>query len=446
MARRKAREVPFISIERLSLDDANPRFSESLSQAEMLAVFAADEKTSNLARHMATYGIDPTSNLAIMPGATATRYVVREGNRRLAAAKLLNNPSLAKTAALIKRFQKIASDAKRPLPAALPCVLFEGDDADEWIALKHSGPATGEGTLGWDAQQRTNFNLRTGRADQNQAAHTLIEHAVHAKWITRQQADGIGISNITRLLNDVDVQAIWGVSAGDKSLSVGFDAGHLQSFVVRLAQDWKKRTGKKKVGDIYHKADRLKYAQEVVKDLGVKIVDQATTIGEKAASGGGAGTTGSQGAKPGKPATPKPSKTIVPTGFHVQIDNDRARDVFAELRRLPVEEFVNAVAMLFRTFVEWSSERYCETHDVKYHQEATLADKVQKAVGHMKGQSGVDRKTLEPIDQIVSTPKSIYSIKTFNHYVHNIHQYPAPSDLKAHFKSMAPFLKLAWEI
>ena len=101
--------------------------------------------------------------------------------------------------------------------------------------------------------------------------------------------------------------------------------------------------------------------------------------------------------------------------------------------------------MLFRTFVEWSAEHYCENVGIPMFDNMSLNDKVQKVSAHMKA-AGTRRNVLEPVDQIIATRNSIFTIKTFNQYVHNINYHPAPSDLKAYWNTLAPFLKLCWEV
>jgi len=440
MARSKSKqEVPVIPVEQLVLDDANPRFADPLSQKEILSNLAADEKTANLARHIAQHGLDPTS----IPGAVLldgrlTRYVVREGNRRLAALKLLNNPALAGTNALAKKFRKIAETAVMPIPSSMPCVIFEGDDGDEWIALKHSGPQNGEGTVPWDAMQRTRFNVRTGRSDPNRSAQRLLDHAAEKKWLAKDQVDSIGITNLTRLLNDPDVQAVWGISVTDDTFSFGIGSEAMKPFMQRMLTDWRKRKGDMRVANIYEKDDRIRYARQVVKDLGEKVRSDATIIDRPSP----ARTASKSATRKIKPSSLDRS-TLIPRGFHLNIEVDRAHEIYLELRTMDIK-YRNSISMAFRAFVEWSATFYCKSAKITLYEDMSLPDKISKALSDMKGK-GLDRAVVEAVEMVVAKRNSVFTIKTFHQYVHNVHSHPAPTDLKAYWDTLAPFLRACWE-
>ncbi len=90
-----AQKTVEVDIENLLLDELNPRFGKPLSQDDMLARFAADTKTQKLATHIAAHGTNPLDIPAVVAAPKRGRYVMKEGNRRLSALKLLNNPHLS---------------------------------------------------------------------------------------------------------------------------------------------------------------------------------------------------------------------------------------------------------------------------------------------------------------------------------------------------------------
>ncbi|MGW1740590.1 hypothetical protein ACWCPQ_17470 [Nocardia sp. NPDC001965] len=87
-------------IESLLLDERNPRFAEEVDSqeaaiTELLA--GAHSKLVNLAQDIAREGTLNPTELPVVVNEDGDLIVV-EGNRRLAALKLLRNPELAKSA------------------------------------------------------------------------------------------------------------------------------------------------------------------------------------------------------------------------------------------------------------------------------------------------------------------------------------------------------------
>ena len=141
------------SIKRLHLDLRNPRLgrpavdTEVEAMARLLKEFGT--KIIGLARSIAEHGLNPTESWAIVH--EDGKYVVLEGNRRLVACRLLDNPNKApdsETAATFERIKRGVRTAGSYLNPS--CVEFEHRaDARYWIHLKHHGAGSGEGTAAW---------------------------------------------------------------------------------------------------------------------------------------------------------------------------------------------------------------------------------------------------------------------------------------------------------
>src|SRR6266480_7384094 len=90
--------MPVIALTNLLLDVINPRFvTEQDNQRAAIRNMATEqgEKLLNLADDIVNFGLDPSSSAIVIPDAQTTeRHTVVEGNRRIAALKLLHNPEL----------------------------------------------------------------------------------------------------------------------------------------------------------------------------------------------------------------------------------------------------------------------------------------------------------------------------------------------------------------
>ncbi|MCU7846467.1 MAG: hypothetical protein KZQ89_00420 [Candidatus Thiodiazotropha sp. (ex Lucinoma kastoroae)] len=76
------------------LDSQNPRHEPIEDQEKIIAHLINKEKVKSLARDIAQYGLSPLESFAVVKDA-ADNYIAVEGNRRLCAATLLNDPELA---------------------------------------------------------------------------------------------------------------------------------------------------------------------------------------------------------------------------------------------------------------------------------------------------------------------------------------------------------------
>ena len=106
-------------------------------------------KIVGLARSIAEHGLNPTESWAIVQ--EDGKYVVLEGNRRLVACRLLDNPRKAPDPETTATFERIKRGVRITGSYLNPsCVEFEHRaDARYWIHLKHHGAGSGEGTAAW---------------------------------------------------------------------------------------------------------------------------------------------------------------------------------------------------------------------------------------------------------------------------------------------------------
>jgi len=83
-----------INITNLLLNPSNPRFNPVEHQSEAIDAMIRDQqdKLVVLARHISLYGLNPSDLILVKP--YKKQWVVREGNRRVTALKLVNEPSL----------------------------------------------------------------------------------------------------------------------------------------------------------------------------------------------------------------------------------------------------------------------------------------------------------------------------------------------------------------
>lgn len=114
----------------------------------------------NLAKDIKEHGLLENQQIVVVYSERYKKYVVYEGNRRIAAIKLLMNPEkfnfLSKVT--IDKVKRIAKNAA--LIDTVDCYVTDEDEAFLIMERVHSGEDKGRGTKEWGAREKENFQVR----------------------------------------------------------------------------------------------------------------------------------------------------------------------------------------------------------------------------------------------------------------------------------------------
>jgi hypothetical protein len=247
----------------LTLDDNNPRHAkQTASDAESIAALLekGPEKLLRLARDIIQHGVNPTELVVVM--ADGDRNVVLEGNRRIAALKLLHNPKLAPTEKLQKQ---VAAIAKRgEVPRRVICVVAQSRlQAEHWIKIRHTGENGGIGVVRWSTSEASRFG---GRSTPTEKAR-LFADAV-SDWfpedlelqVNIQTVREGRITNLGRMIADPTVRNLLGVSFDGDVVLRNFPKEKLHPILARIFADF---AGSVSVDQIKTKRQREKYLEQV---------------------------------------------------------------------------------------------------------------------------------------------------------------------------------------
>lgn len=130
-------EFKTIEVKNLLLDLFNPRLPKSKQGKDenvVIEYLLLEAATTELMESIGENNFFTGEMLLVIP-TEAGKYVVVEGNRRLAAVKLLSNPSVA----TVKKqaTKEIAENAKYK-PVELPCLVFEHrEDIQQFLGFVH---------------------------------------------------------------------------------------------------------------------------------------------------------------------------------------------------------------------------------------------------------------------------------------------------------------------
>jgi len=199
-----------MNINKLLLDVDNSRFPVSAENqrdavAKMLEL--QYDRIYRLAKDIVAKGLDPSENVLVYPSEDEDGfYVVAEGNRRVTALKLLLSPKLAPNEKARKAFEKLKITQSKDIKVIDNCVVFDNDDYEHWVNLKHTGQNGGVGRVEWTAPEKARHMARNGKQSFGNQLFTFLElNADYFKEILEKRKL-LRITNITRLFGDLKVR------------------------------------------------------------------------------------------------------------------------------------------------------------------------------------------------------------------------------------------------
>ena len=208
-----------VDIDRLIPDPENPRIPVQESALDTILALVKEDKDGlfTLARDIVEMkGVNPAELLSVTP-LSNDMFVVREGNRRIAARRLLRNPEQLKghvSGSDMTRLRALASDerAKR-LPTSTMVVI--GDDHEAWVDRRHLGTQGGKGLIPWNTQAKARRgSLRHGSPDRTAALLEGLRRVDAGRFGTLQPPQRT-YTTFTRLLDSQHARAHIGIDVNE---------------------------------------------------------------------------------------------------------------------------------------------------------------------------------------------------------------------------------------
>ena len=450
-----------VNITDLFVNSSNPRFDAVKNQAESFIAMIDEQKDKLVAlgEHIVNFGLNPLDRILVSE--IDGKYVVREGNRRITVLKFLNNPDLipSSNSRLKNKFVALSKDVDENILKRIPCVLSNDEKfINEWIALKHTGENNGAGTVRWNAQQIERFKIQTSDITRQFFLGELKDSDVLSEDI-KAKLHLIKKTNFERIVGDPDVRAYLGITYTDGIFSL-FN-GHITPQLIIVLEDLIKGMS---VGKIYAKKDRQEYIETVKQRLAstptAEIITNNDSKDNTSAINNNKNNTNntedndiraeydhrSNNTKNNLGQSyPLNRKALIPYKTNLAISNARIRQIFLELKNLEIENFPNAVAVLFRVFVELSVDVYIQSHNLSVRKDAKLHQKITAIKNYFIANSIMTENELHPIEMMVAQPTASSSVKTFNQFVHNSSVTPSVEDLKNSWDDLYHFIENLWK-
>lgn len=470
MARDHFYEVKKVAISALQLDAYNPRIRHGQDQNDCIARILRDrENFLNLLKDIAAHGLSPEHIL--VSKSAAGKWIVRDGNRRVTALKLLNRPNLAlpdnSLMTLVARIRDAHADN---IPKKLNCLAC--DDEEEisaYLERKHTGTNAGIGQKSWSALLKSLFNLHAGISDQNRRAAQLL---LWAEEQGMQIDDDYPITTLVRGLN-ADTLKLIGFTIENDAILPSIDVGKAYAMAEQVINDIaqgrihvKRDTDE---GSIFTKTAQLKYFKSV-RDSFADLADAPSqpprsTIPNRPLETEQASPIETPPDEPRtnspieespvrrQPSAAKPSwdrsclfgkRPHSAPGFIIPDTEPKAISVVAELRRLNPSATPIACAMLLRYLIELSNTHYRQANNLSINQNESLHRSIANSSEHMKVNGRIADAEHNLILRYTRDEESMLHIKTLQAYIHKPNFHPNGQAINTFWDEIGCFVKACW--
>lgn len=369
-----------LSVATLHLDSKNPRLGrETLSRAprEIIQYLFEHDKAIEVAQSIASRGYFPNEPLLAIK--ENDRYIVVEGNRRLAALKALREPGLLEGSLerQVERLSRRITDIQEIVK--VPVTIAPSRRAtDRQIAGRHIGSPV----LAWQAENRASFILdKLEEGYDNNELHDELGFSLPDIQKARQTRAIADMARSLDLPEEVKakldnpraklfttLERVIESSIGRKYLKLEPDSNHGLRGTTTKSEFIRGFT--KLVTDV---ALGKQSSRTLNTNENIRAYFESWDSRERPTSKRGAFVPadviqGNSVASPkGKPipttTTRRPkqiSNTVLPRDLKIRFGNDRLIDIRRELIRLNRKDFPNAGAVLLRVFFELAVLNYLE--------------------------------------------------------------------------------------
>ena len=213
--RMNSAEKTVIKIEQLKFDKLNPRLPKILlgisDEKVIIDYMLKNGNILELMRSIAEMGYSEAEPLLVVKDEKDNKYLVVEGNRRLTAVKLLNNPQLAKVR--IPSVTEIVSEANT-IPDAIPAILYSSRESIlDYLGYRHI-----TGVKEWGALEKAKY------LDQLYQTHCTAENRSDiytklAKMIGSRSDYVRKLHQAFKLYNIANEQAYYGADISEEQIS-----------------------------------------------------------------------------------------------------------------------------------------------------------------------------------------------------------------------------------
>jgi hypothetical protein len=331
-----------VAFNRIFLDLENPRHDPYEDEAQVIQYLCRAENVFPLAKDIAQVGLNPLELLAVIPDETSgkdTTYIAAEGNRRVCALKLLDDPQRAPPK-LRKGFEEL-SEGWATIEN-VNCVVFpDRESVKMWLSRIHEGEQGGVGRRKWDADQ----TARHSGVSKNKVALAVLDYAEREGMITSEGRKG-KLTTVQRYLTSPLVREALGIdSTNINDISHNRPKPDVDLLLRKLLAD----LGTGYVNSRANKDEHIAYARELSAVSG-------QTHRRIAPLSLAAAKPGKQAGRATRPSKPKPRRVLpyepdIMTALEA-LGGSKLPNLYTSICTVPLEAHTPLVAIGVWAFVE----------------------------------------------------------------------------------------------
>lgn len=440
-----------LDIDELLLDLENPRISRASSQREALQKIIEDQdlKLIALAESIVDEGLNPMDRwLVIKSQDERGKFIVLEGNRRLATIRILHNSAvmndLEVRAPVKRKLAELAGQFDVKTIEPVDCVeLSERSQAAAWINQRHTGENKGRGIVNWSGIATARFR---GRDPALQALDLVLNHGGLGEEEKEAVDNYFPISTLDRLLSTPAVRSKIGLDIAEAKLRTDLPPAEVIKPLRRMVLDLANETVN--VSALKTKEQMLAYVSKYGRDL--------PNLSKRS---GKPGAVDEWAEKDFTAQSPKPKpkprlpvrKTLIPRDCYLTVSNAKIAEIVKELRSLSLADYPHAISVLFRVFLETSVDHFLTQAKVPLQvktpggdKDKSLRAKVGEAVNEMI-KAGVPRKDLAGVAKGIDDRQNPLYHESLHNYVHNRFYSPTERELKVAWDNAQLFFERIWQ-
>lgn len=460
MARRDFELQKDVDINDIYLDPENARIRSGSSQEECITkVLRKSDQLLVLMKSVVNDGLSTIPILLTPHASQPNKWVVKDGNRRITALKLLLHPELCQDLVLREKIIHIANSST-DIPKVVDCYSSTNQESIlKEVISRHSGAQAGAGQLDWSSYLRTYYLLNNDQhSEYKRAGQYCLWAEQHSIFID----DDFPITNISRFLNSENLDLL-GFKVIDDNIKGYLPENQLIGMARKIISDFANKL--LKVADVWTNDQAQEYLKTVRQSVGLPQTPEATTAqptnvenGSDSSANRNEATT-SQNQTATAPTQPTPSGQ---TGnrkapwdrnklFHngspkpvIPFTHTKLRTVVAEIGQLNVKNTPLAVCLLLRGLIELSANQFVTVHSLKDHQK--LAKNVASTAEAMLGQGLINDSQLDIIKRYCNSDpnQGLLHIETLQKYVHRDTHQPNYQILNTFWDEFGCYVRACW--
>ncbi|WGE81809.1 ParB N-terminal domain-containing protein [Actinobacillus equuli subsp. haemolyticus] len=445
-----------INITSLFLDSKNPRHIPIENQKEIIKHMIEKEKVKELAKDITEKGMtNPLDLIGIV--VENGKKIVLEGNRRVCALKLLNNPTLAP-----KKHQRYFEKLQQQMPEPIKTITVyhqfaSRPDATPWLSTLHTASSK-TSRKAWSPEQKTRFEQGVNGNPSNAAALTVLDFSLENNLISPEQSQKV-ITTITRMLSSPEVREAFGIVTGvkERNMLINITKEEFATILTQYFTDFDNPVHN--IGSRSKKTDRLdyiKYLSQKGKIPSTRLEEPiALILGISSTEHSLANTSATQPVAPNKRIKKmRPGQIIT---YALSIPVSKIQSIYLEIKdKLNVYTTPYATAALLRALIEQSCDYFLtqtkgiqfheKGHTKQVHETSTLREKILGIAQYLEKNNLLEQKELSTLTNECADKKDgtgtlnlLHSI--LHNYAHNIN---ADQIISAH-NNLKPFIIAIWE-